>query len=52
MLIHHAEAEPSRVLRLRDADLASIDEEAAFLRAVVAEQAFDERRLARPVLAE
>ena len=52
MLVDHAEAEPAGILRVGDANLAAVDEEAALVGPIVAEETFDERGLSRAVLAE
>ncbi len=52
VLVDHAEPERMRVLRIGDRLFAAADQHVARGRVVVAHDAFDERRLARAVLAE
>ena len=52
MLIDHADAERLRVARIAHRDLAPVERERALVRRIEAHDAFDQRRLARPVLAQ
>src|ERR1700676_5241006 len=52
MLVDHADAERLRVARILDRDLGSIEQKGSLVGRIEAHDAFDERRLARAVLAE
>ena len=52
VLVDHADAERLRVARIAHRDFRAVDQELAFVGRVKAHDAFDQRRLARAVLAE